>query len=303
MLPSILSMSGANRLATAPIPSSSLIFSINLPRFFLVGDNFFRFASALIISPDTNTGSPRFAATLDARLLPAPGIPTTTMTVFDFALSMQVSREPGEESVIALKNGGDYLRHDLSEEQVRSFISIDLEDQQILSRITSILSSLQSLGGDLKPVERENIHLTLKFLGNVSAPRLGEVKSSLQQVIFSAFTAEIKGAGAFPNLNHMNVIWVGVNEGWSQVEQIYEQVEKLLSGLGFRREHRPFSPHITIARVRSGRKRDEVARFLQRLTEESFGTITVDKIRLKQRILSSSGPKYSTLLEIPPQSQ
>ncbi|HMB66390.1 MAG TPA: RNA 2',3'-cyclic phosphodiesterase [Candidatus Bathyarchaeia archaeon] len=191
----------------------------------------------------------------------------------------------------------------MSEEQVRSFISIDLEDQQILSRIASILSSLQSLGGDLKPVERENIHLTLKFLGNVSAPRLGEVKSSLQQVIFSAFTAEIKGAGAFPNLNHMNVVWVGVNEGWSQVEQIYEQVEKILSGLGFRREHRPFSPHITIARVRSGRKRDEVASFLQRLTEESFGTITVDKIRLKQSILSSSGPKYSTLLEIPPQSQ
>ncbi len=192
---------------------------------------------------------------------------------------------------------------DLSEEQVRSFISIDLEDRQILSRIASILSSLQSLDGDLKPVERENIHLTLKFLGNVPGPRLGEVKSSLQQVIFSAFTAEIKGAGAFPNLNHMNVVWVGVNEGWSQVEQIYEQVEKLLSGLGFRREHRPFSPHITIARVRSGRKRDEVASFLQRLTEESFGTITVDKIRLKQSILSSSGPKYSTLLEIPPQSQ
>jgi 2'-5' RNA ligase len=192
---------------------------------------------------------------------------------------------------------------DLSDEQIRSFISIDLEDQQILSRITSILSSLQSLGGDLKPVERENIHLTLKFLGNVSASKLSEVKSSLQKLIFSAFTAEIKGAGAFPNLNHMNVIWVGVNEGWSQVEQIYEQVEELLSGLGFQRENRPFSPHITIARVRSGRKRDEVANFLQRLTEESFGTITVDKVRLKQSILSSSGPKYSTLLEIPPRSQ
>jgi RNA 2',3'-cyclic 3'-phosphodiesterase len=192
---------------------------------------------------------------------------------------------------------------DLSQDQVRSFISIDLEDRQILSRIASILSSLQSLGGDLKPVERENVHLTLKFLGNVSASKLGEVKSSLQELIFSAFTAEIKGAGAFPNFNHMNVIWVGVNEGWSQVEQIYEQVEKLLSGLGFRRENRPFSPHITIARVRSGRKRDEVANFLQRLTEESFGTITVDKVRLKQSILSSSGPKYSTLLEVPPRLQ
>jgi len=192
---------------------------------------------------------------------------------------------------------------DLSEDQVRSFISIDLEDQQILSRITSILSSLQSLGGDLKPVERENIHLTLKFLGNVPTPRLSEVKSSLQQLIFPLFTAEIKGAGAFPNLNHMNVIWVGVEEGWSQVEQIYEQVEKLLSVLGFRRENRPFSPHITIARVRSGRKRDEIANFLRHLGDESFGTITVDKVRLKQSILSSSGPKYSTLLEVPPQSK
>jgi len=192
---------------------------------------------------------------------------------------------------------------DLSEDQLRSFISIDLEDQQILSRIASILSSLQALGGDLKPVERENIHLTLKFLGNVSAPRMAEVKSSLKQLPFPAFPAEIKGAGAFPNLNHMNVIWVGVNEGWTQVEQIYEQVEKLMSGLGFRRENRPFSPHITIARVRSGRMRDEIANFLQHISDESFGTITVDKVRLKQSILSSSGPKYSTLLEVLPRSQ
>jgi RNA 2',3'-cyclic 3'-phosphodiesterase len=193
-------------------------------------------------------------------------------------------------------------RLDLSD-QVRSFISIDLEDQRILSRITSITSSLQSIGGDLKPVERENIHLTLKFLGDVSTTRLGEVKSSLSRLSFPSFTAEIKGAGAFPNLNHMNVIWVGVSEGWSQVEQIYEQVEKLLSSLGFKRENRPFSPHITIARVRSGRKRDEVSSFLQRLADESFGTLTVDKVRLKQSILSSSGPKYSTMLEVPSQPQ
>lgn len=153
----------------------------------------------------------------------------------------------------------------------------------------------------MKPVEVENIHLTLKFLGNVSAPRLVDVKASLKQLVFPSFSAEIKGAGAFPNLNRMNVIWVGVDGGWSQVEQIYEQVEKLLFGLGFRRENRPFSPHITIARVKSGRKRDEIASFLQHLRDESFGTITVEKVRLKRSILSSSGPKYSTLLEVPSQ--
>jgi 2'-5' RNA ligase len=183
--------------------------------------------------------------------------------------------------------------------QVRSFVSIDLEDRKILSGIESIMSSLSSLGGDLKPVERQNIHLTLKFLGNVSATKLEEVKSALSQVSFPPFSVEIQGAGAFPNLKRMNVIWVGIGEGWSQVELIYEQTEKLLHQLGFSRETRAFSPHITVARVKSGRKRDEIAAFLGHLTDESFGTFTVEQIRLKQSILSPSGPKYSTLFEVP----
>src|SRR5712692_8968343 len=83
------------------------------------------------------------------------------------------------------------------------------------------MSSLSSLGGDLKPVERGNIHLTLKFLGNVSSSKLEEVKSALAQVTLPPFSLEIKGAGAFPNLKRMNVIWVGVGEGWSQVELIF----------------------------------------------------------------------------------
>lgn len=187
----------------------------------------------------------------------------------------------------------------LSGGQVRSFISIDLEDTKIVSQVESIMSSLVSLGGDLKPVERENIHLTLKFLGNVGATRLDEIKSALAQVTFPPFSLEIKGAGAFPNLKRMNVIWVGIEEGWSQVELIYEQTEKLLHQLGFSRETRPFSPHITVARVKSGRKRDEIAAFLGHLIDESFGTFNVENVRLKQSVLSSSGPKYSTLFEVP----
>ena len=97
----------------------------------------------------------------------------------------------------------------------------------------------------------------------------------------------------------MNVIWVGVGEGWSQVELIFEQIEKLLHQLGFSRETRAFSPHITVARVKSGRKRDEIAAFLGHLADESFGTFNVEKVRLKQSILSPSGPKYSTLFEAP----
>ncbi len=187
----------------------------------------------------------------------------------------------------------------LSSGQIRSFISIDLEDEKILFQVESVMSSLSALGGDLKPVERENIHLTLKFLGNVSAIKLEEVKSALAQVTFPPFSLEIKGAGAFPSLKRMNVIWVGIGEGWSQIELIFEQTEKLLHQLGFSRETRPFSPHITVARVKSGRKRDEIAAFLGHLTDESFGTFNVESVRLKQSVLSPSGPKYSTLFEVP----
>jgi 2'-5' RNA ligase len=184
-------------------------------------------------------------------------------------------------------------------DQIRSFISIDLDDEKVLSQVESVMSSLLSLGGILKPVERENIHLTLKFLGNVGTTKLEEIKSALAQVTFPPFSLEIKGVGAFPNLKRMSVIWVGVEEGWSQVELIYEQTEKLLHQLGFSRETRTFSPHITVARVKSGRKRDEIAAFLNNLTDESFGTFSVERVRLKQSVLSPSGPKYSTLFEVP----
>src|SRR2546428_5422932 len=149
----------------------------------------------------------------------------------------------------------------LSSGQIRSFISIDLEDEKILSQVESIMSSLSSLGGDLKPVERENIHLTLKFLGNVSASKLEEIKSSLTQVAFPPFSLEIKGAGAFPSLKRMNVIWVGVGEGWGQVELFFEQTEKLLNQLGFSREVRALSLTFTVARVKTGRKRAEISAF------------------------------------------
>jgi RNA 2',3'-cyclic 3'-phosphodiesterase len=185
----------------------------------------------------------------------------------------------------------------LPSDQIRSFVSIDLEDGQILSKVESIMSSLSSIGGDLKPVERDNIHLTLKFLGNITPAKLAEVKSALAQVKFDPFSLEIKGAGAFPNMKRMNIIWIGVGEGWSKVELIFEQTEKLLHEVGFSRETRPFSPHITIARVRSGRKRDEVAGFLGHLADESFGTFNADRVRLKQSVLSPAGPTYLTLFE------
>src|SRR2546427_7738878 len=108
-------------------------------------------------------------------------------------------------------------------DQVRSFLSIDVDDSRVLSELASVLSALQNIGADLKTVERENIHVTLKFLGNVDYPKLAQVKAALGEVKFTPFSLQVQGAGAFPNLSRMNVVWVGLGDGWSRVEEIYAQ--------------------------------------------------------------------------------
>lgn len=184
--------------------------------------------------------------------------------------------------------------------RIRTFVSIDLQDPRILSGIASVISTLINLGGDLKPVGRENIHLTLKFLGYVSESKVDEIKRSMVTLKFDPLDMEIKGAGVFPSFSRINVIWVGIANGWSEIEKIYGQTEKMFAELGFAKETRPFTPHITVARVRSPRNHLEVAEFLKGLGEKSFGTVRVENVRLKQSVLSSQGPRYSTLFEAQP---
>jgi RNA 2',3'-cyclic 3'-phosphodiesterase len=183
------------------------------------------------------------------------------------------------------------------QEEIRCFISIDVEDPKILSGVRAVQSSLRNVGADLRIVGGENVHVTLKFLGNVQPEIMSKVKNVLSGMKFSPFTLELKGAGAFPNLNRISIIWVGIGTGAAEVEAIYDQVEHGMSGIGFARENRSFSPHITIARVRTGREREELAKLLGDLTENSFGSFTAEKVRLKQSILRPGGAEYRTLYE------
>ncbi len=183
------------------------------------------------------------------------------------------------------------------QDEIRCFISIDVEDPKILSGVRAVQNSLRDVGADLRIVGGENVHVTLKFLGNVQPEILSNVKNILSGLRFSPFTLELKGAGAFPNLNRISIIWVGIGTGAGEVEAIYDQVEEGMSGLGFAKENRRFNPHITVARVRTGRKREELARLLADLTENSFGSFIAEKVRLKQSILRLGGAEYHTLYE------
>ncbi len=182
-------------------------------------------------------------------------------------------------------------------QELRCFISIDVEDPAILARISAVQSSLANLGADLKIVDSGNVHVTLKFLGNVRAELLPELENALGKIKFSPFTLELKGVGAFPSLSRINVIWVGIGAGATEVERIYDQVEERMASVGFKREGRGFNAHITVARTRSGRKKEETAGLLTQMEDAVFGSFQADRVRLKRSILNPSGPEYSTLYE------
>jgi len=164
---------------------------------------------------------------------------------------------------------------------VRCFVAVDFEDPELLDSLVRAQDLLRGTGADLKVVERENIHLTMRFLGDVREGLL----------------AELRGLGTFPNLRRPRVVWVGLTKGADELAEIFRRLESGLLGLGFRPEGRGFSPHITLARVRSGRNREMLAEQVSRNADEEFGEFTVRYIRLKKSVLTPKGPIYSTIAQ------
>jgi len=183
-------------------------------------------------------------------------------------------------------------------ELIRSFIAFDIEDENIVRNISKVQSMLLETGADLKIVKPENIHITVRFLGNVSPGMIDRISSEMEKVSFSPFDVEVKGLGAFPNLRRINVVWAGIGRGADELRSIYYQLEPRLQRLGFRPDNKSFSPHLTIARVRSGRNKGELAKLIMDLEEYRFGVFRAKCLRLKKSVLTPKGPIYSTLREV-----
>jgi len=183
---------------------------------------------------------------------------------------------------------------------MRCFIAVDVEEPRLLDAIAEAQRRLQSSGADLKLVERENLHITLRFLGEIPPSLAEAVGELIREMSFKPFRVCFRGVGAFPNIHRPRVIWIGVSDGAEELKGLYAQVERVLLGLGLRGEDRPFTPHLTIARVRSGRNRDRLAMTLESLIDAEFGFLTVSHVRLKRSTLTPRGPIYTTLAESAP---
>lgn len=179
----------------------------------------------------------------------------------------------------------------------RGFIAVDLQPGE---RLEAFARELAAAGADLKLVRMDQLHLTLKFLGDTEdglAPEIvGLVREACRGV--SPFVVHLRGTGAFPNLSRINVVWLGVLGG-DALGRIAATLDASLAKLGYAREQRPWSPHATLARARSGRGLDRVRGLLEDHRDEAFGEQRIDCIRLKKSVLTSTGPVYSTLQEVP----
>ena len=180
---------------------------------------------------------------------------------------------------------------------IRSFIAIEL-GSQTLEQLVTFQKVLIDTGADIKLVEAQNIHITLRFLGEIPLNLTNRISEELKLLQFGPFEVSIQGTGVFPELGRINVVWVGIEKGVIELIDIHGQVNSRLKKLGIRPDDRGFSPHITVARVRSARNKDRLAETILSTRDEELGVFEVNSVKLKKSILTPKGPIYTTLAEV-----
>ena len=182
-------------------------------------------------------------------------------------------------------------------EQVRSFIAIELPDEIKLG--LSQLEARLKVGEQpwVKWVDPQAIHLTLKFLGSITTDRIDEITKAIEEAIqeISPFHLEVKNLGVFPNLRRVQVVWVGVNGEVDKLNQLQKGIDFNLARLGFTSESRPFTAHLTLARLRKQASPGERQRLGQLIADTKFDiaySFEVNAISLMRSQLTREGAIY-----------
>jgi len=187
--------------------------------------------------------------------------------------------------------------------QLRAFIAIDLP-QSIQNSISKETARLQKILGNetIRWTQVQNIHLTLKFLGNIPNTHIDFLKQILIKTADSnsAFDLQITSIGSFPDLKLPRVIWLGVQSS-AGLTSVQKNVEGAVSNLGYEKEARKFSPHLTLGRVRQNLHPDDLQKIREALTNFQLGKIDparVDSVHLYQSDLHSEGSIYTKLFSV-----
>ena len=175
-------------------------------------------------------------------------------------------------------------------------MAILLEDA-LRAELAAAIERLRPVTRDVAWVNPGNIHLTVKFLGNVAQDRSDALVAALTSAVgdVAAFDATIHGVGAFPSLTRPRVIWAGATDGADAMVEVARRVDEALAPIGFPREERPFSPHATLGRVRRPGSNPALTDALRAQEARDFGRMHVASLRLMRSELSPRGARYTEL--------
>ena len=180
---------------------------------------------------------------------------------------------------------------------MRVFLALEVKEERVIQSLINAQEELRSTQSDLTIVGKENLHFTVKFLGEIPDDRIPEIDARLQRLTLRSADASLVGIGAFPDLRRPRVIWVGIpREQYASVVPLAEAVIGALEGIG-EREERQYHPHITLARVKSGLNKERLSSFLAANAAREFGKAHLGTLKLKSSVLTPSGPIYNDVKE------
>ncbi len=186
---------------------------------------------------------------------------------------------------------------------MRIFIAVNIPDN-LKKSISKLVDRIRIDNDFIRWIPPGNIHLTLKFLGEVAPSLLREIEGILERTTsgYSAFDLTVEDAGAFPHLGKPRVVWLGIRGG-EVLQAIHSDLNRELAGLGFEMESRPFRPHLTIGRARSSRRGrgTRLESIEDRFDDVHVEVVTfrVTSIELMESFLEPSGAVYQERFSAP----
>lgn len=182
-------------------------------------------------------------------------------------------------------------------QRIRTFVAVEMSEA-VRAAAAKVIRRLGKCDAGIRWVEPENMHLTLKFLGEVNTLEIPDVCRAVEQAVAEVpgFSLDVAGVGAFPKIERPRTIWLGVTQGAEELAGLQKQIEKSLKKLGYPPDNRRFSPHLTVGRVKkAGPELDELSELVKSLSDRAVGTSAVDEVTVFSSELTREGPVYQAL--------
>ena len=182
---------------------------------------------------------------------------------------------------------------------MRCFISIPISKEN-KEKIKEIQNKLQELHVHVSWTRPESLHLTLKFLGNIEGEMVEAIKGHLDRIVpeFPPFDVYLRGTGVFPDKKRPRIIWIGIKEDGQILSNLYRRIEEAMVKLGFPREGRGFTPHITIGRIRSKEGMGKLIEYVQKEKDIDLGEFRITRVQLMKSQLNPKGAVYTELYSV-----